>query len=196
MKPPLRGIDPAAWIFILLGAAAGCAQSPARIHPRFQEIAPNPIRVAPVENQTWKENLDQYSTAGLLQRAILGPGTVNVLEEFRRGAQEALEKRGYALLETAPEGAGAKPAAELRIRILSWDRIPAFEGAGIEGRFEVELIRLEAQESLYFRNGHLSAASRNPSGVGVTPLDLERSIRSAVGRALGELPAFPPGVKR
>jgi len=141
---------------------AGCAAQ-GRVHPDYARLAPSTILVPTVKNETIHQ-LDDVSIGGLLQRALIGPKTVDVLDLVQGSAEEALVLKGYATWGSWTEPPGEKldfrrplpagaPAlsfdAVCMVTIEEWS-VDAISGSSLHMVYRIELYKVPSAELLYF----------------------------------------------
>ncbi len=184
-RPHARRPESPVWLLIaaLCLAIPACTTYPATIHPEFDSLRPEVVRVAPVENKTLISNLDRYPTSGLLQ-SFIDRGEINVLAEMAEAAETQLRSRGYVV---AFEG-GPPPDGELRLRVRRWRGEDRFERRGIEAELEAELVALDEGVTIFERRYRARVAGGPRAGGPMTRFDLARGAASSVRALLSPLP--------
>jgi hypothetical protein len=186
---------------VVLFAATGCVLDKPVVSPRFAEVRPQRIAVAPVENRTYLD-LSKESTLGAAQRLIFGARGVDVPAVLREGLVEALTKKGYdvRLVEppaseecrgSLPDGQERPYDAVLFAGIDRWYNSASSMGGEIELSGDVQLIRtgdrsrgggeVLFKSAIYERTG-------GPSGGGNTTVDLYDEVFRTGRGSLSGLP--------
>ena len=165
--------------------ALGCSVPPAStIHPKYAELKPKVIQVLPVKNETRRKDLEGYCPDALLQRMVTGGRKIDVLEVFRKAAEEAAQQRGYTISKDAP-GAGG---ATMKIVLKEWRDGSRFGASEIVFSCKLELSRSPSGESLYSTSVHHIAESRGSSQRKLMAPQVVREIVRAVRGGLQQLP--------
>ncbi len=187
-----RVIAPALTILALL--LSGCAAG-GTLHPEYARLRPRDIAVLKVKNETISD-LGSVAFGGLLQRAVIGAETHNVLELVRGAVEESLLKSGYSIAAvkeplgfdpSAPQagGAGSLPCQAIATTAVeSWHADTLSNFSSFSMRYRFELRSYPAAELLYsgtFFCDHRDNRSQSLDGVST-------AIRRSVAQALGALP--------
>ena len=189
-------------IVVLAVAASGCVLDRPDVSPRFAELQPAEIAVAPVENRTLLD-LTSVNTKGALQTLILGSGGVNVQAEMRDAILEALGKKGYrsAPVEIAESEDFRKPLptgekrsfdAILIAGLDRWERRTQSEGGEMEFSGTLEVIRVGDAASgggeVLYRSTIFGRCGISSGGGTATAYDLAGDVRRSAFSAVRDLP--------
>ena len=169
------------------------------MNPEYARLAPRTIEVMPVANETIQQ-LSDVAFGGLLQRAIIGAETYDVLNVLRGSLEESLLRKGYAVRpgETEP----GRGAPDFRRPLPEGMPPPPFDAAcyatvkewssdrtsvdSMYMRYRIEIYRVPTAELLYsgdFVCDHLVGDDTSTLSGSVVS-----TIRRSVRRALSALP--------
>lgn len=191
---PARSLLPLAVVCI----PGGCT-SVGSLHPDFDRFRPRTVCVLPVENAT-VHRLDHVSFGGILQRALLGARTLDVLEILRGAAEESLILKGYRIGECPPgaASAGEDPTraarsgadAVCRVTVTEWAS-DSVTGESLHVVYRIEIRHVESGAILFAaRHGCGYRESDREPREDEIPYLIRRSVRTALG-ALPEVPEVP-----
>ena len=165
-------------------ALAGCVQNPERLHTRYSELQPNIIHVAPVSNNTLRDDLGGIQSQALL---VLGEDSLDVQDTFHKSAKMGLRGLGYRVPEREPEMAGAD--SDLHIRLHSWSQDHFLDGGTYRCRCSIQLVDRDTGEHLFETEPKIYVRGWRDTHGPVSVRTLREAIHKSVLKSLRDLPA-------